>query len=68
VNCLDLAFVPKVAAGSAFFNNATVSVRLPGQSTNTGCPNTHPDAAAKTLAENTSEPVGEVNFNIIFHA
>jgi len=69
VYCFDLSFVPKVAAGSAYFNNnATVAVLLPGQSGSTSCPNTHPDAAAKTLAGNSSDPVGDVSFNIIFHA
>jgi hypothetical protein len=69
VYCFDLSFVPKVAAGSAFFaNNATIAVWLPGQVDATGCPDTHADAAAKTLAGNTSDQVGDVNFNIIFHA
>ena len=69
VYCFDLSFVPKVAAGSAYFNNnATIAVWLPGQFGNTGCPETHPDAAAKTLAGNTSDPVDDVSFNIIFHA
>jgi hypothetical protein len=68
VYCFDLAFVPKVAAGSAFFtNNATVAVWLPDQSGGTGCPETHRDAAARTLAGNTSEQRADINFNIIFH-
>jgi hypothetical protein len=70
VYCFDLNFVPKVAAGSAHFNNnATVAVWLPGQGAPpSGCTSPHTDAAARTLAGNTSDPVGVVNFNIIFHA
>ena len=70
VYCFDLSFAPKVAAGSAFFNNnATVAVWLPGQNGMPAvCPDTHSDAAARTLAGNTSDPVGDVNFNIIVHA
>ena len=67
--CVDLSFVPKVAAGSPFFaNNAAIADWLSGQAGNMDCPKTHSDAAAKTLAGNTSDPVGDVNFNIIFHA
>jgi hypothetical protein len=69
VYCFDLSFVPKVAAGSAYFsNNATVAVWLPGQGGNTGCTSPHTDAAAKTLAGNTSEQLAIINFSIIFHA
>jgi hypothetical protein len=70
VYCFDLSFVPKVAAGSAHFNNnATIAVWLPGQGAPpSGCTSPHTDAAARTLAGNTSDPVGVVNFNIIFHA
>jgi hypothetical protein len=69
VYCFDLSFVPKVAAGSAYFtNNATVAVWLPGQGGNTGCTSPHTDAAAKTYAGNTSDPLATINFNIIFHA
>ena len=69
VYCFDLDFVPKVAAGSAFFNNnATVAVWLPGQVGKPAvCTSPHSDAAARTLAGNTSDPANDVNFNIIFH-
>ncbi len=69
VYCFDLAFVPKVAAGSAFINNnATIAVWLPGQDSKPACPaGTDWDAAAKTLAGNTSEQLSIINFNIVFH-
>src|SRR5688572_29362911 len=70
VYCFDLSFVPKVAAGSAFFNNnATIAVWLSGQDGRpAGCTDPHTDAAARTLAGNTSDQAGDVNFTIIFHA
>ena len=70
VYCFDLAFVPKVAAGSAYFNNnATVAVWLSGQGGKpASCTSPHADAAARTYAANTSEQRADINFNIIFHA
>jgi hypothetical protein len=69
VYCFDLSFAPKVAAGSAFFNNnATIAVWLSGQDGRpAGCTSSLTDAAARTLAGNTSDPMADVNFNIIFY-
>ena len=66
VYCFDLTFVPRVAVASAHINNnATVGTGL-GNAVPAGCPTGFRDAAAGTYAANTSAPLSDINFGIIF--
>lgn len=66
VYCFDLTFVPNVVVGSPFINNnATVATATPPDNF-TGCPEGYRDAAVRTYAANTSEPVSDVSFKIMF--
>jgi hypothetical protein len=66
VYCFDLKFAPRAAVASAHINNnATVGTVL-GSGVPSGCTAPYRDAAARTYAANTSAPVSEVNFGIVF--
>lgn len=66
--CFDLDFNDPhaaVASPASFNNNATIGTSMPAPS-GSGCPAEHTDAAAKTLAGNTSAPQSDVHFSIAF--
>jgi hypothetical protein len=68
IYCFDLAFNnahAAVASAASINNNATVGTSIPAP-TSAGCPAEHTDAAAKTLAGNTSAGVSDVYFSIAF--
>ncbi len=66
IYCFDLTFVPKVAVACAGFNNnATIGTVL-GNAVPSGCPTGFKDAAAITYAANTSAPLSDIHFSIIF--
>jgi hypothetical protein len=66
VYCFDLTFSPRTAVASAHLNNnATVGTVL-GSGVPAGCTAPYRDAAASTYAANTSAPLSDVNFGIVF--
>ncbi|HET7270601.1 MAG TPA: hypothetical protein VFI90_05885 [Rubrobacter sp.] len=66
VYCFDLTFSPRTAVASAHLNNnATVGTAL-GSGVPAGCTAPFRDAAARTYAANTSAPLSDINFGIVF--
>jgi hypothetical protein len=66
VYCFDLKFTPRTAVASANINNnATVGTAL-GNAVPSSCPTGFRDAAARTYAANTSAPLSDINFGIVF--
>ena len=71
VFCFDLTFVPKIAVGSPYINNAAfiaTSTRPDAGSTtplDDVCPEGYRDLAVKTYGSD-SQPHDQVNFNIVF--
>lgn len=63
--CFDLAFVPDVAVGSPFINNAAiVATATPPDNFNQNCPEGFRDAAVRTYSNaGVEEPV---SFKIMF--
>jgi hypothetical protein len=71
--CFDLTFLAEVAVGGAHYNaNANVTARVPSDTTpsapvpDADCPVDHRDAVVKTYAANTSGPIGDAIFSVMF--
>ena len=75
--CFDLTFAPLVGVGSSTTaNNGNVTARLPsdispaqaftGEVSDTDCPEGFRDAVVGTYAANTSAPLDDILFSVIF--